>query len=288
MEAEIRSLVNRLEPAVVYVNGPRLMPAVARAARGCRIVFHSHSAPTARNGSWLVSRALDRAGASIIAASTYLANHWGRPARVIYGGVAGPPRGWSRLPPRAGPRVGLIGRFAPQKGQREFVMAAASLSRDFPNARFLLCGDALFGDSRARSYQREVLRSLPPNVQHVGWRDDVYEVLRELDLLVVPSEKEGGIPTVVLEAFSARVAVLATPVGGVAEVLRDGENGFLLGSREAPAIAGEAAGVAAAAGPPRRRRGSSLSAVADQLDGGEISRGGVGRDPQHVSPRVLS
>jgi glycosyltransferase involved in cell wall biosynthesis len=238
VEAEVRTLVNRLDPAVIYVNGPRLMPAVWRAARGRRIIFHTHNAPGALSGGWMVSRALHETRASIIAASRHLAAFWRMPARVIYGGVAGPPNGWSRMLPRGGARVGLIGRFAPQKGQREFVTAAASLRDAFPDARFLLCGDALFGDSNGQHYQRHVLSDLPSNVRHLGWRDDVYEVLKELDLLVVPSRNEGGIPTVILEAFSTGVAVLATPSGGAAEIIKEGENGFLLASPRVPAITG--------------------------------------------------
>ncbi len=237
VEVEIRALANRLDPAVVYVNGPRLMPAVARAVRGRPIIFHSHNAPGVLSGGWLVSRALHEAQASVIAASNHLANFWRRPARVIYGGVAGPPKGWSPEPGPGGARVGLIGRFAPQKGQREFVMAAAKLRQDFPHSRFLLCGDALFSDSNGRRYQTDVLGKLPPNVRHLGWRDDIYQVLKELDLLVVPSRDEGGIPTVILEAFSAGVAVLATPSGGAGEIIRDGENGFRLASQRASDIA---------------------------------------------------
>jgi glycosyltransferase involved in cell wall biosynthesis len=237
VEAEIRTLVNQLRPAVVYVNGPRLMPAVARAVHGCRVVFHSHNTPRALTGKWLVESALDCTRASIIAASRHIAEHWSRPARVIYGGVTGPPQGWSRLPEGTGPRVGLIGRFAPLKGQKEFVLAARMLHRELPGARFALCGDVLFGDARAERFRKEVLQDLPPNVEHAGWCDDVYGVLRGIDLLVIPSGREGGIPTVALEAFSARVPVLSTPAGGTAEVLRDGENGFLLASREPAAIA---------------------------------------------------
>jgi glycosyltransferase involved in cell wall biosynthesis len=236
VEAEIRALVSRLRPDLLYVNGPRLMPAVARAAGGCAVLYHCHNLPTARSGRWLVARALDRTNATVIAASRYLARQWNGPARVIYGGVEGPPPGWSRAAETGPPRVGLIGRITPQKGQKEFVMAAAKLHKDWPDAEFLLCGDTLFGDPGAESYKEELLALAPACVRFLGWRDDIYEVLRTLDLLVLPSAAEGGIPMVILEAFAAGVPVLATPVGGVPEILSDGRNGFLLPSPSASVI----------------------------------------------------
>jgi glycosyltransferase involved in cell wall biosynthesis len=97
-------------------------------------------------------------------------------------------------------------------------------------------GDTLFGDPGAESYKEELLALAPACVRFLGWRDDIYEVLRTLDLLVLPSAAEGGIPMVILEAFAAGVPVLATPVGGVPEILSDGRNGFLLPSPSASVI----------------------------------------------------
>src|SRR6185369_341462 len=109
--------------------------------------------------------------------------------RVIYSGVEGPS---TPLVARVtgGPRIGLIGRIHPQKGQRELVLAARELASAWPEAEFVLCGAALFGDPRAKRYQEEVLALTPPSVRYLGWSDDVYGVLADLDLLVVPSAEE--------------------------------------------------------------------------------------------------
>lgn len=235
--SEIRSLAARVEPDVVYVNGPRLMPAVARARLRPPVIFHSHSRVAPSNGSFLVASALRRTQATVIAATQFAARQWSQPARVVYGGVDGPRRNWKRLQPGAGPRIGLIGRFAPQKCQKEFVLAAAELEREWPDAEFFLCGDALFGDRRGRLYKQRVLSMAPASVRCLGWCDDVYEVLAKLDLLVAPSRTEGGVPLVILEAFAAGVPVLASPVGDTAEIIEEGISGFLLPSTAAPAIA---------------------------------------------------
>ena len=225
---EIRALLERLSPALVYVNGPRLMPALAWARPAAPVLFHVHNEPS--SGLNLVAAAVRRTGAAVITASRFLAQCWPG-ATVIYGGVEGPPA----PPPRRGGAVGLIGRFAPQKCQKEFARAAALVGPERP---FLLCGDALAGDRRAERYKHEVLTSAPDNLRWLGWRDDVYPVLDQLDLLVVPSAREGGVPRVVLEAFAAQVPVLALASGAIPEALVDGENGFLLRSGTAQEIAG--------------------------------------------------
>lgn len=213
---EIRGLVARIEPDVVYVNGPRVMPAVTP---GRPVIFHAHNRPNAA-ARWLVRRAVRRTRATVIAASRFA---W--EGRVVYGGVAG------SLLVQRGQAIGLIGRFSPQKGQKEFVLAAAQLPTDW---RFILCGDAQFGGTR---YRDRVLATAPPSVQYLGWRDDVYEVLANLGMLVVPSAGEGGVPRVILEAFAAGVPVLALDSGAIPEVVRDGENGFLLSSSAPSEIA---------------------------------------------------
>jgi glycosyltransferase involved in cell wall biosynthesis len=238
LAGEIRKLADRLGVGLIYVNGPRLLPAVT-AARG-PILFHAHSAVPAASGGTLARTALRRSRAGVIAASRFLAERWRRPAqgpvRVIYAGVDGPP---TPLVGRTagGPRVGLIGRMHPQKGQLELVLAARELASAWPEAEFVLCGAALFGDPRAERYQQEVLALAPPSVRHLGWRDDVYGVLADLDLLVVPSAEEGGVPRVVLEAFAAGVPVLALASGAIPEAVVEGERGFLLASATAADLA---------------------------------------------------
>lgn len=217
---------------LIYVNGPRLMPAAARAGTGCPVVFHSHNYVTGWGSRILVSRAIKRSGALVIAASRFVARPWGD-AHVVYGGVDGPPAGYRRRGAGAPPRIGMIGRIAPQKGQLEFVMAA----RRVRAAEFVLCGDALFGDRAGERYRDEVLRTASGAVRWLGWRDDVYEVLSNLDLLVLPSAGEGGVPRVLLEAFAAGVPVLALDSGAVPEAVSEGHNGFLLRSRKPAEIA---------------------------------------------------
>lgn len=121
-------------------------------------------------------------------------------------------------------RIGIVGRIAPEKGQVEFLRAAALLAFDAPHARFAICGSPLFGDD---GYYNDVLRlarGLP--VEFLGWQEDAAAVMRGLDILVIASKQE-GMPRVLLEAFSAGLPVVAFPVGGIPEAIEDGITGFL-------------------------------------------------------------
>jgi len=236
LASAIRRLAQSTGAALLYVNGPRLMPAVALAQTGLPVVFHSHSMVSGAAARVLVAGGLRMTRSAIVAASRFAATQW-RSASVIYGGVEGPRVSGAPRPAGRTARVGMIGRFAPQKRQREFCQAAAALARAGAGVEFVLCGDALFGDRRAQSYKEQALRAAPPALRYTGWCASVYEVFRELDLLVLPSAGEGGVPRVILEAFASGVPVLARDSGAVKEVVRDGENGFLLRSSEPPEIA---------------------------------------------------
>ena len=123
-------------------------------------------------------------------------------------------------------RVGIIGRIGVEKGQAEFLRAAAALVEGGSRARFVICGAPLFGD---RGYYDQVLRlasGLP--VEFLDWQDDIGGVMRDLDVLAIPSEHE-GMPRVLLEAFSSGLPVVAFPVGGIPEVIENGVTGFLAG-----------------------------------------------------------
>lgn len=228
----IRELVRGFAPDVVYINGPRLLPAAAIAAIDQPVIFHAHigiSQPVAR---WVAGVSLRVLQPHVVAVCQNVANAWHRfipaePIRVIYNGVAGPGREMNRTG-SAPPTIGCVGRIAKEKGQREFLAAAGEIWAAVPNARFLIAGAALFGDRAAESYERAVrLAGAGMPVEFTGWVDDVYSVMSRLDLLIVPSVWDEPNPRVILEAFAAGVPVLALRTGGIPEIIEDGGTGFL-------------------------------------------------------------
>jgi len=230
---QIRQLAKRIRADLIYVNGPRLLPAVAGLC--VPTVFHSHSYLGAGLARRIAGEALCRTDASVIAACRFVSEPWTRfvpreRVKVIYNGVAGPPRAVEQR--RGEPRIGCIGRIAPEKGQREFLRVASLVHRALPECRFVVCGAPLFSDARAQRYATQVRREavgLP--VEFTGWVSDVPAVLAGIDLLLVPSNGAEATTRVILEAHAAGVPVIAFPSGGIPEVVA-GAAGMLADSVE--------------------------------------------------------
>lgn len=126
------------------------------------------------------------------------------------------------------PVFGLLGRIGATKGQREFVEAAALVSRDFPSATFRVVGEAFFSD---RSYADEV-RALPDRlgvaVDFAGWAADPRGEIDGFTALVHASPVPEPFGQVIVEAMARHVPVIATAGGGVGEILQ-APRGVVLG-----------------------------------------------------------
>jgi len=232
---EIASLVQRWPADLIYVNGPRLLPAVAIARCATKVLFHAHSLLEG-HALHLAGRALAATGALVVASCNFvgwpLVPYLGdRRFRIVYNGVC-----QSRTSVRArnerGFNIGVIGRISPEKGQADFLRAARVVHQELPESRFVICGAPLFGDRVASAYQnalRELAVDLP--VEFTGWTNDVAGLLNTLDLLAVPSAAVDATPRVVLEAFTAGVPVIAFCSGGIPEMIEPGVTGFLVERR---------------------------------------------------------
>jgi glycosyltransferase involved in cell wall biosynthesis len=150
------------------------------------------------------------------------------------------------IPPDA-PLLVAAGRLSAEKGHRFLVEALAHLrSAPRPHA-------VLLGEGREKESLRNLARFLDvaDRVHMAGFRSDPLPVLRAADLVVNPSLTE-GLPNVVLEAQSLEVPVVATQVGGVAEIIESGRTGWLVPAGDSAALA--AAIRHALADPERARR----------------------------------
>jgi len=136
--------------------------------------------------------------------------------------------------------VGTLGRLnEPKKGLVVFLAAARRLLRDVPRVRFVLVGD---GPQRAALEERATREGVSHCTVFAGIRRDVAEVMRALDLFVQPSLWE-GFGLTALEAMAVGTPVVATRVGGVPEVVVDGESGLLVPPGDAEALAAACARV---------------------------------------------
>jgi glycosyltransferase involved in cell wall biosynthesis len=238
---KISKLAEAHHADLIYVNGPRPLPAAALAARGrIPLLFHIHSHLPPPYAQRLAGWSIRASNATVIASCEFLGKQlqaYAPPARfhVIYNGIAEIPFVAKRFPPDREWRIGIIGRIAPEKGQTDFLRAARIVSSEFPKCRFVICGAPLFSDPAYQHSVQKLSTGLP--VEFLGWRQDMDAVLSNLDLLVVPSAAIDGTTRVILEAYSAGVPVVAYPSGGIREVADDGHTAFLTESNDPESLA---------------------------------------------------
>jgi glycosyltransferase involved in cell wall biosynthesis len=235
---QIEEMAHRFQADLIYVNGPRLLPAVGLAALQLPVLFHAHSYLSTGALRILTGMCLRGLRAWVLGACRFVADPWRRYVAeeriaLIYNGVAGPLADPRRELATAGPAIGCIGRIAPEKGQREFLAAASAIHRAVPDCRFFIYGAVLFAEAGALRYDAEV-RAAAANlpVEFPGWVTDVSGALANLDLLLVPSASHEATPRVIPEAFAAGVPVIAFRAGGIPEVVDNNVNGLLADSTE--------------------------------------------------------
>lgn len=130
--------------------------------------------------------------------------------------------------------IGIVGALAPHKHHQNFLEAAAIVKRSLPNVRFLVVGD---GELRAELERSSASRGLSEDVIFTGFRRDVLEITKILDIFVLSSYLE-GMGTAILDAMALGKPIVATQVGGIPEIVLQGINGFLVPPRDPNKLAG--------------------------------------------------
>jgi glycosyltransferase involved in cell wall biosynthesis len=135
--------------------------------------------------------------------------------------------------PRGCEVVGTAGRLEPIKRLDIFLRAAAKIRGERPSTRFVIAGEG-----REAAALRALAQALgiAEDLRFLGQRDDIYDVLRAFDLMVLSSDHE-GLPMILLEALGLGVAAVARAVGGIPEVIQDGRNGILVDSADPELLA---------------------------------------------------
>lgn len=178
----------------------------------------------------------------------------GVPVRVVRNGIepapvdesgAGAVRATLGIPPEA-PVVGTVAVFRRQKRLDHWIEVAHRIAEREAAAHFLLVGD---GPLRAEIEALAGRRELAGRIRFAGLQEDVRPYLAAIDVYLMTSEFE-GLPLALLEAMSAARPVVVTAVGGILEVVSDGETGTVLPFGD---VAGLAAAAAALIADPERR-----------------------------------
>lgn len=226
-----------------------LIGSLTAAITGLPMTHHVHS-PTIRDttNAWtnganaLVERASLLRVAALIPVSDSLAHYLtkqGYPARRIHtvpNGVAASDLHTSREL-HDDLKLGMVALFRPRKGIEVLLQAMSLMIRRGQRVQLLA-----IGGFEKRDYERQVLAlteqlGLSAYVQWCGFQTDVLQELTGVDALVLPSLFGEGMPMVVLEAMAVGLPIIASAVEGVPEVVRDGQDGFLVPPNDVESLA---------------------------------------------------
>jgi L-malate glycosyltransferase len=246
---QVRRLARRTGPSVIHANSIRAGMVCSMARADSPLAVHIRDrlpdGAASRASLELVSRGAD----VLIANSSYTADGL-PPSAAARTRVVMNPVDLERFAPDAidrdaarrmhgvdGPSLvlGVVAQVTPWKGQEEAIRTTASLLERGYDVRLLIVGATKFLAAGTRydnaAYQQKldgIVREggIGDRVAFTGERDDIPHVLRALDVLLVPSWEEPFGRTVA-EGMAMRLPVVATEVGGPAEIITPGEDGVL-------------------------------------------------------------
>jgi len=123
------------------------------------------------------------------------------------------------------PVVGIVAMLRPEKDHVSFLRAARTVVDELPRARFLIIGD---GPTRPELEALCAELRITRNVHFAGSRHDVVRLLQAIDVFVLSSVTVECFPISLLEAMACARPAVCSAVGGIAEMINDGETGYLV------------------------------------------------------------
>jgi glycosyltransferase involved in cell wall biosynthesis len=246
---------------VVYANSQKalVVAALANAAIRRPLIWHLHDIMTAAHFSGLMRRVAiglsNRFVTHVIAnsqatVSSYRAAGGRLPVTVVHNGIDPGPFQKNDRPvlrdalvrdlgissdTSNGPIVAVFGRLSAWKGQDVAIAAIAAVS----DARLILVGAAMFGDSAFETTLRDQVRTqgIEDRVHFLGFRTDIAPLMASVDVIVHASTAPEPFGRVIAEAMMAGTPVIATAAGGALEIVEDGVSGLLVPPGEPMALA---------------------------------------------------
>lgn len=129
--------------------------------------------------------------------------------------------------------VGILARLHPVKGIDVFLDAAGIVASKYPDTVFVIGGD---GDERKNLEEKARQLGILHNTHFIGYVDDPYEFMECIDINTLTSLSE-SFPYVILEGANQRKTVICSNVGGISDLIVNGENGFLFEPGDYPQMA---------------------------------------------------
>jgi len=134
--------------------------------------------------------------------------------------------------------IGFIGRHRKEKGVVEFVEAIPLVARENKDVEILIGGSGdLLGWVKEECKRIENGNNIKITITGFISEEAIPECLNELKLLILPTAHAEGLPSIILEAMACGTPVLATPVGAIPEIIKDGKIGFIMENNAPECIA---------------------------------------------------
>ena len=225
---------------VIYAQSKKGLVIAAGAAWLCGIpyIYHAHGFRSERDIRGIFRQAIRNAAAVIgisqdVNAKLLAAGAIPERLHLIYNGVArmaAPPKSYYQSQEQLDLRWAIGASIQEAKGIHVAVAAAASLKQRGIKNILEIYGEppSLEGEKYLEQLKQQIKDlHLEEVVRFMGWTADIPKAFRCQDVVVLPSYSE-GLPMILLEAMSQGLPLIASAVGGVPEIIKDGENGLLV------------------------------------------------------------
>lgn len=249
---DLRMLVDQVRPDVVHANSIRAgLICSLSLGRKTRVVWHIHDMLPHNVVGKVVRLVAAWRSSYIVAISNAVRNNFSNSKRlwaktsIVYNGVDMENNEANDIRHECGTSedtfvVAVVGQIAPWKRQLDAVRAFSLVSQRIENCEMWVVGEPKF---RAENYNyahevKKLVQSLNlgDRVRFLGFREDIKNVMKSIDVLLVPSENE-PFGRVIIEGLSQGRPVVGTNSGGIPEMIVHGVNGFLVPVGDIDAIA---------------------------------------------------
>ena len=231
-------LFRQIRPSLIHANGFELSRSFALAAGISGIPYITHVRfPVEPIGARWTLRGLPKPAAFIFNSHAMKESLWPNLSRLAAHSKAYvahnavdlvnfTPAPW---PDSRTLRIGIVANFAPFKRHEDFLRMAAEMTKARQDLEFCIVGEDTQGTGR-RAALEQLARELKVDslVRFLGHRSDIPDIMRQLHLLVVPSQFE-PFGRVVIEAMACGRPVIGSRDGGIPEIIEEGKTGYLIG-----------------------------------------------------------
>ncbi|WJQ07013.1 glycosyltransferase [Geobacillus stearothermophilus] len=229
---KLKKIIELEKPQIVHTNTLKSALITTIALFGTKIKHIYHDRTFTYN---FVNKLIYRFASKIIVISEYVGSKYEKKDKLvrIYNGVESPEHydGEINVKNRGGNlKIAFIGRLIPWKGPQLFVESALEILKFRKDVDFYLIGDDSIEKKegfREQLIEKVMYSEYADKINFWGFKKDIYNIINQMDIIVVPSIEPEPFGRIVVEGMMMGKIVIASNIGGIPEIIKNGENGFL-------------------------------------------------------------